>query len=105
MSNKARRPAARQNPSGLQRALPWLVFAGSAVLIGIAAWAAWPRTAAPPVEVTVQGQPSLSVNQEKIDFGDVKLGEWVEASFEIANIGDQPLRFSEAPYIRVVAGC
>lgn len=105
MSNKATRPAYRQKPSGLQRALPWLLVAGGAVLIGLAVWAAWPRAAAPEVEVTVTGQPSLSVDKEKLDFGDVKLGEWVQATFEVANVGDQPLRFSEVPYIRVAAGC
>lgn len=105
MSNRARRLAHRQNATPPQRALPWLLMAGGVVLIGLAVWAVWPRAAAPQVEVTVTGRPSLSVNNETIDFGDVKLGEWVQATFEVANIGDQPLRFSEAPYIRVAAGC
>jgi hypothetical protein len=53
----------------------------------------------------VQGGPRLSADKPKIDLGNVKLGQTVQASFEIANTGDQPLRFSEAPYIEVVEGC
>lgn len=105
MSNKVRRPARRQKPTGLQQALPGMLVLGGIVLIGLAVWAIWLRAAAPPVEVTVKGRPSLSVDKERIDFGDVPLGKWVQATFEVANVGDQPLRFREAPYIRVAAGC
>ena len=51
------------------------------------------------------GSASLSVDQEEIDLGDVRLGESVQVSFQITNIGDQTLRFTEAPYIELKAGC
>lgn len=53
----------------------------------------------------VSGAPSLKPDKEVIDFGDVKLGEWVSASFEITNIGDERLRFLQKPYIEVREGC
>ncbi len=33
------------------------------------------------------------------------LGQTVEVSFQVSNAGDQPLRFSQAPYIEVLEGC
>ena len=53
----------------------------------------------------VSGGPALQVDQEKIDLGDVPLGETVSVKFEITNVGDQPLRFTQKPYIEVAAGC
>ena len=58
-------------------------------------------TAAPQVS----GAPALQVDQAKIDLGDVPLGQTVSAKFEVVNVGDQPLRFKEKPYVEVVEGC
>ena len=51
------------------------------------------------------GTPSIAVDQQKIDYGDVKFG--VEKSFaiKVTNNGDSALRFKENPYIEVVEGC
>jgi hypothetical protein len=57
------------------------------------------------VPLEVSGAPALLVNQERIDFGDVKVDTPVTATFEISNVGDQPLRFSEVPKVEVVEGC
>jgi hypothetical protein len=53
----------------------------------------------------VTGAPRLSADKQKIDLGDVKLGQTVQAAFEIANTGDRPLQFTQAPFIEVVEGC
>ena len=102
MSNKARRPVPARKPT-LQ---PWHLIAG-AVVLGVIAIAAilFSNSGGPKVEVTVQGAPSLAVDRDKVDLGDVKLGQTVSVEFVVANIGDQPLRFSEPPYIEVVEGC
>jgi len=55
--------------------------------------------------IEVQGTPSLKVDRERLDFGEVKLGTWVEAAFTLTNVGDKPLRFTDEPYIEVAAGC
>jgi len=73
----------------------WL--AGLILLIGCAA--------APVSKPEVTGAPKLKVDKESINLGDRKVGQLVSASFEITNVGDQPLRFTEAPYIEVAAGC
>jgi hypothetical protein len=49
--------------------------------------------------------PRLAVNPEKIDFGKVRLGKRVRASFTIANKGAGLLEFTAAPYIEVKEGC
>jgi hypothetical protein len=82
----------------LQRRFRWGVWlAGLILLIGCAA--------APVSKPEVAGAPRLKVDKESIDLGDRKVGQLVSASFEITNVGDQPLRFTEAPYIEVAAGC
>lgn len=53
----------------------------------------------------VSGAPALEVEQENLDFGDVRLGETVEAVFRIKNMGDQPLRIGESPQVEVLDGC
>jgi hypothetical protein len=56
-----------------------------------------------PVEVT--GAPRLKLDRQQVDLGDVRLGETVEVSFQLANAGDQTLWLTEAPYVQVVEGC
>jgi hypothetical protein len=55
--------------------------------------------------VDVHGAPSLKIDKEKVDLGDVQLGQTVKVSFSLTNVGDQPLRFSAQPYVEVVEGC
>ncbi len=57
------------------------------------------------VPLEVSGAPSLKVDQDFMDFGDVKVGEFVKATFTLANVGDQPLQFTKAPYVELAAGC
>ena len=80
-----------------------MALAGAAILIMAAFFAFSKKPASFTPEVT--GGPSLKVDKEKVDLGDVKLGQTVQVSFEISNVGDQPLKFSKAPYIEVKEGC
>lgn len=76
---------------------PWLLVALGGVLLVVAAFFLANRDAG--------GTPSVTVDQQKIDYGDVKFG--VEKSFaiKVTNTGDGTLRFKEAPYIEVLEGC
>jgi len=51
------------------------------------------------------GTPSITVDQQKIDYGDVKFNVEKTFAIEVTNTGDGTLRFKEDPYIEVVEGC
>lgn len=51
------------------------------------------------------GTPSIAVDQQKIDYGDVKFGVEKTFAIQVTNIGDGTLRFKEKPYIQVLEGC
>lgn len=77
-----------------------LIIAGAILLRG---YNQSDKAATIPLEVS--GAPSLKVDQEFLDFGDVKVGEIVEATFTLSNVGDRPLKFTQAPYVELAAGC
>lgn len=84
--------------------IPILVALGGFLLIGLA-FLALREKPAPGDAIEVTGAPSLKVDKEKVDLGDVKLGKTVDVSFQLTNVGDETLRFDEQPYIEVVEGC
>lgn len=51
------------------------------------------------------GTPSMSVDQNQIDYGYVKFGENRQFAIKVTNTGDGNLRFKEKPYIEVLEGC
>jgi hypothetical protein len=51
------------------------------------------------------GTPSIAVDQQKIDFGYVKLGGYRSFKIKVTNNGDGTLQFKETPYIQVLQGC
>jgi hypothetical protein len=88
------------------RWLPFVLSAAGVLVLGGLLLAFWGsglgrRQAA----VEVAGSPRLMVDQQKVDIGQVPLGQQVQVKFELANVGDQTLRFTEAPYVEVKEGC
>lgn len=51
------------------------------------------------------GTPSITVDQQRIDYGDVKFNVEKTFAIEVTNTGDGTLRFKEEPYIEVLEGC
>ena len=51
------------------------------------------------------GTPVLTVDQQRIDYGDVKFNVEKTFTIKVTNSGDGILRFKEAPYIQVLEGC
>ena len=99
---KNRRQARRQRK---QAPWPLLLLVGGGLLLVMGAIFALNRPSQPKAPIEVTGAPSLKVDQEEVNLGDVKLGRTVEVSFQLTNVGDQTLRFSEAPYIEIKEGC
>ena len=95
----------RERPKSTQGQFGWLVaMLAGAVFLGAMAWLAW-RNGGQPAGTASTGTPSLKADKETVDLGDVRLGQTVSVSFELTNTGDAPLRFKEAPFVEVVAGC
>jgi hypothetical protein len=74
-------------------------------LVLIAGWAIWNSNAQTKANVEVKGAPRLKVEEDLIDHGTVKLGNQIQDNVLVTNIGDQPLRFTDAPYLEVKEGC
>ena len=76
---------------------PWLFIALGGGLLLVAAILFANRTGG--------GTPSIAVDQQRIDYGDVKFNTAKTFAIKVTNTGDGTLRFKEDPYIEVVEGC
>ena len=107
MSNSRLRK--QQQPRALRNILPTpvILVLGGVVLIAGALFALWKsgQPATPKVPVEVNGSPRLKVDRETVDLGDVPLDKTVTVSFQLTNVGDKTLRFSDEPTIEVLEGC
>ncbi len=82
-----------------------MVAVGGVLLLGVLALWLSPLAKPSKAQPEVVGAAALKPDKEKIDLGDVRLGNTVSASFKLTNAGDKPLRFMKQPYIQVVEGC
>jgi hypothetical protein len=94
------RPARSTHPS-------LFIIGGAALVVAAALLILSSRgdTAGPPATPEVAGAPSLKVDKEKVDLGVVRLGDTVSVSFELTNVGDRQIYFTDKPYVEVVEGC
>jgi hypothetical protein len=100
-TNSRRRGPSRQ-PTSRSR-LPLIVTGVSVLVLGVLGLVAWRASTRPAANTT--GTAVLKADRDKVDLGNVRLGQSVSVAFELTNTGDAPLRFTEAPYIEVAAGC
>ena len=84
--------------------LPLLLVLTGLGLILVTVWALL-GSSPPKTNIEVKGAPRLKVETDKIDRGNVKLGTPVRDEIRVTNVGDQPLRFVEDPFIQVKEGC
>jgi hypothetical protein len=86
---------------------PWqlLLVLSGLILVAVGIFSTGRKDETPRVPIEVKGQPNLKVDQELVDFGEVKFEQPVYATFTLTNTGDQTLHFNEQPYIEVLEGC
>ena len=82
-----------------RKSFPWSLVAIGGVLLIIAAFFFANRGG------DGGGTPSIAVDQQKIDYGDVKFNVNKTFAIKVTNTGDGTLRFSEAPYVQILEGC
>jgi len=82
---------------------PLILIAGGAVLLIVALIFVFQQPQ--PSADTTGGTPKLKADRELVDLGDQKLGNTVQVSFQLSNIGDGTLRFKQNPYVEVKEGC
>ena len=104
MSTKVSRKAATTQKQKFPIWLPLIIVAGVALIV-VALIGGGTGQSGAATKPQVSGTPALKVDQEKIDLGNVPLGQTVNVKFEVTNVGDQALRFNEQPYVEVVEGC
>jgi len=92
MSKKHKRQKQSKN-------FPWLLVAIGGVLLIIVAFFLANQSD------NGGGTPSIAVDQQKIDYGDVKFGVNKTFAIKVTNTGDGTLRFKEEPYIEILEGC
>jgi cell division septal protein FtsQ len=105
--NKLRAKRQERRRKKRQRNILIFSIAGGLLLItaGVTiAKNAWNNKADPSL-IEVSGQPSLKVDKELIDYGDVKLNTNLTFALNLTNIGDQPLKINDTPYVEVKEGC
>ena len=82
-----------------KKSFPWLLLALGGILVVIAGL----------LFVRQNGDggspPTIAVDQQRIDYGDVKFGVSKSFAIKVTNTGDGTLRFKEDPFIEVVQGC
>jgi hypothetical protein len=79
----------------------WALLAG-AIIVATAGGTLWLRSA--PKEANA-GTPRLVVDAAEVDLGYRRFDTPVRVVFTLANTGDAPLRLTEQPPVRVIAGC
>ena len=78
----------------------WALLAG-AIIVAVAG-ILWLRPA--PKEANA-GTPRLAVDRTEVDLGYRRFDTPARVVFTLTNTGDAPLRLTESPPVRVIAGC
>ena len=118
MSKSSRRhatsPGSQPRPAGRPT---WLVVAlivlGGVALVSTSAWfmqrnapvpAQDTPTQSAPFEAAVDG-PRIRVDQDRFDYGDVKLNTTIETAVRVRNTGNQMLALDQNPVVELIEGC
>ena len=78
------------------------VFVAAAALVALAAGGLWVWQGS---ETADAGTPQLTVDRTDVDLGYVRFNAPARAVFTLTNSGDAPLRVTDVPIVKLVAGC
>lgn len=105
MTNRNTRRNQYQKSKKKTQAPLWIVLAGIVVIGAGLALGLTNNSLENENQTSGSGTPALVVDQELVDYGDVKLGIPVTTEFLVTNVGDGDLRFNEKPYVELKEGC
>lgn len=113
-----RRPISQKSQPNQARRPAWLAAAvltlASVALVSMLIWQVQrnavettqiaPTQVTPPDSAALDG-PRISVDQDRIDYGNVKLNTTVETAVRVRNIGNQVLALNQNPVVELIEGC
>ncbi len=78
---------------------------GVLVLAALGTWFWLGREGAPAAAPLYRGGPRLAVDTDNIDLGTWHFDRMASATFNLRNVGDQPLKLAANPRVEVAEGC
>lgn len=75
------------------------------VVIGAGTWFFLQKPSPQVVAAQYTGGPRLAVDNDLIDFGNLRFEKFVTARFRLRNVGDQPLRLAVNRQVEAIEGC
>lgn len=104
---RKRRRSTQGDPNTSKRFMWFALAAAGLILIGIVGLLATRSSDGIPADFVpeVEGAPRISVVQDSVDYGDVKLNTTIETVFRVKNVGDQTLYILDEPQVELVEGC
>ncbi len=108
-SSSRRRRTARQHKGADPRAIWAILAAGALLVIGVVFVLLRSNSGAASSQANfspqVTGAPRVSVAQDTLDYGNVRLGTTINSVFTVHNVGDKPLQILGEPRVELVEGC
>lgn len=102
MSHSHKRPTAKRQPKSKFERYYWI--GGVALIVGLIIVLTLQFTNQDFVP-KVEGAPSIEVKQSVIDHGTIEVNRQITSAFEVRNVGDEYLYFTDQPYVEVIEGC
>ena len=102
-AERIRRRAERERNERIKRLIPFGII--GAVLVLLVGFAVTSTLRASGVFSDPNAKPNFTVDTEKLELGDQKLGSTVRATFNVKNTGQGALQLNVPPMPSVLEGC
>ena len=100
--NRQQQKKGQQNKQPRKKKSPWPIVVAGGLLVAAAVFffVYWSGTGKHG-----SGPQQIAVDQQQIDYGYVRFGVNKSFDLKVTNVGGAVLRFSQEPYVQVLAGC